>query len=93
MKAYYEQIADQIYPIYGVSCREEAEAFCSDKRYLVETKDDVYMNIETGSVDFESGWIADGVDIDDLTLVEYDADKGAWVEVTGPRPKERSDEQ
>jgi len=80
MNAYYTQDAEQIFPIYGVSSVEEAVAFASPGSRVVETTDAVYMNAATGSVDFESNWEADGVDLDDLTLVTYSAEQEGWVE-------------
>jgi len=80
MNAYYTQSCDQITPIYGVSSMEEASAFVSpDQGRLIETSDEVYMNTATGSVDFESNWLAEGVDLDALTLVVYSAGQECWV--------------
>ena len=78
MNAYYIQKADQIFPIYGVSSMEEAKQYVdhADHKYIVETDEDVYMNPETGSVDFESGWEI----VFDLVKVEYGADSEQWVE-------------
>jgi hypothetical protein len=78
MNAYYIQKAEQIFPIYGVSSMEEAKQFVGevDHRYIVETDEEVYMNIPTGSVDFASGWD----DLDEVVQVKYDADLEQWVE-------------
>ena len=82
MNAYYTQIADCILPIYGVNSMAEAMKFipAEDHCRIVETDDDVYMNAQTGSVDFESNWAAEGVDLDDLTKVTFDAKSESWVE-------------
>ena len=79
MNAYYIQKAEQIFPIYGVNSLEEAKQFVdeADHRYIVETGEEVYMNIPTGSVDFESGWD----DLDEVVQVKYDADLEQWIEV------------
>lgn len=81
MNAYYTQIADQIFPIYGVNSMAEAMKFipAEDHSRIVETADDVYMNAATGSVDFESNWTAEGVDLDDLTKVTFDAESESWI--------------
>lgn len=78
MNAYYIQKAEQIFPIYGVNSLEEAKQFVDevDHRYIVETDEEVYMNIQTGSVDFESGWD----DLDEVVQVKYDADLEQWIE-------------
>lgn len=79
MNAYYIQKAEQIFPIYGVNSLEEAKQFVdeADHRYIVEADEEIYMNIPTGSVDFESGWD----DLDEVVQVKYDADLEQWVEV------------
>jgi hypothetical protein len=77
MKAFYNQLADKIYPIYGVSTLAEAQQYAPAGR-IIETEEKVYMNIATGSVDFSSGW-ADA-DIADNSVVEvsFNADSEAW---------------
>lgn len=78
MNAYYIQKAEQIFPIYGVHSLEAAKRLVdeADHRYIVEADEEVYMNLQTGSVDFESGWD----DLDEVVRVRYDADLEQWVE-------------
>jgi hypothetical protein len=73
-KAYYTQSADKIYPIYGVSSKDEAEQ-CADGKRVIETAEAVYMNLETGSVGFESDWD----NLEEVSEVWFDADVGAWT--------------
>jgi hypothetical protein len=80
MNAYYTQSAQQIFPIFGVSSIDEAEKFAGGKT-VIETSEDVYMNIHTGSVDFSSNWESEGVDLDELTKVKFDVKFESWVEV------------
>ncbi len=77
MNAYYLQLAEQIFPIFGVSSVEEAKSFVDEKDHgrIVETSEDVYMNLSTGSVDFESGWDS----LDEVVKVTFDADSESWV--------------
>lgn len=81
-KAYYTQQANEIFPIYGVSSIEEARQFVSEGDWstIVETAEDVYMNIETGSVDFESGWDDQDIESGSVVKVEYSVDQEAWFE-------------
>jgi hypothetical protein len=78
MNAYYLQQADKIFPIYGVNSLEEAKQYVdpSDHNRIVETKEDVYMNLATGSVDFASGWD----DLEAVVKVEFDTDSESWIE-------------
>ena len=78
MSAFYTQQADQILPIFGVSSIEEARDYVieSDHRRIVETNEAVYMHVDTGSVDFASGWNC----LEGLVEVEYCAVEEAWVE-------------
>ena len=73
--AFYNQIADKIFPIFGVASIEEAKEFCKDGT-VIETNEDIYMNIATGSVDFASGWD----DLDQVTKVKFDINEETWVE-------------
>jgi hypothetical protein len=77
MKAFYSQQADKLYPIYGVSTFAEAQRYAI-KASIIETDEKVFMNICTGSVDFESGW--HDADIDDGSLVEviFNSDSEQW---------------
>jgi len=79
MKAYYYQIAGILSPIYGVNSFEEAARFCNkdEPNYIVESSEKVYMNTETGSVDFASGW----EDLSQVVEVTYSAELEYWVEV------------
>ena len=81
-KAYYIQKAQNIFPIYGVCDMEEAKRYIpsEDHGRIVETSDDVYMNIQTGSVDFESNWVSEGADLGELTEVEFNDDQERWIE-------------
>jgi len=78
MTAFYTQKADQILPIFGVSSIEEACDYVpeSDRARIVASDEAVYMNVDTGSVDFASGWGG----LDGLVEVEYCAVKETWVE-------------
>ena len=90
MNACYIKKAEEIFPIFGVSSIDEAKEFVAeeDHRYIVETSEDVYMNIETGSVDFESGWdyenedgdTVNAVDLDEVVKVRFDTESESWVE-------------
>lgn len=79
MKAFYLQKADQIFPIFGVDSMDQAKRFTLDEdhKYIVETSEDVYMNIHTGSVGFESDWD----NLDEVVKVEYriEAFTEGWV--------------
>lgn len=78
MKAYYTQAADQIFPIFGVNSLEEAKQYVdpADHGRIIETEEDVYMNLATGSVGFEGDW----EDLSEVVKVRYSADQEAWVE-------------
>lgn len=78
MNAYYTQIANEIFPIYGVSSIEEAKRYIPENQhqYIVETDEDVYMNPETGSVGFESDWD----DLEEVVKVEFNSDSESWEE-------------
>ena len=78
MNAYYIQAAEKITPIFGVSSIEEAKAFVdhTEHRYIVETSEDVYMNLATGSVGFESEWD----DLSEVVKVDFSADEERWIE-------------
>lgn len=78
MNAYYVQKAGEIFPIYGVNSIEEASQYVApeDHGRIVETSENVYMNIATGSVDFESGWD----DMDEVVEVKYSAEEERWIE-------------
>lgn len=82
MKAYYVQKAEKIFPIFGVTSKEEAMDFCSanDRSRVVETNEDIYMNPATGSVDFASGWDEAAIERGDVVPVRYDCDLECWVE-------------
>jgi hypothetical protein len=43
---------------------------------LIETTEDVYMNIETGSVDVEGGWD----DLSEVVKVIFDPESEYWIE-------------
>jgi len=76
MNAFYIQKADQIFPIFGVSSIEEARDYVneSDHSRIVETDEAVYMNPNTGSVDFVSGWDS----LDGLGEVEFCSATQSW---------------
>lgn len=78
MKAYYLQKAEEIFPIFGVNSAEEAKLYVAEEDHgrIVGTDEDVYMNVETGSVDFESGWD----NLDEVVKVKYDTKIETWVE-------------
>ena len=82
MKAYYLQKADMIWPIYGVNSISAAREHVAEADWnrIVETTDAVHLNPATGSVDFESNWLAEGADLDGLVEVEFDAEAESWVE-------------
>jgi hypothetical protein len=81
-KAYYIQKAQNISPIYGVSSIDEANRFvpAEDHHRIVSTSDDIYMDVSTGSVDFESNWESEGNSMENLVRVEFDADTECWKE-------------
>ena len=79
MNAYYTQVADQIFPIFGANSIEEAEEVSGSAK-VIETSDSVLMNLHTGSVDFSSNWKLDGVDLIDLVEVTYDITEERWLE-------------
>ena len=79
MNAYYIQVADQIFPIFGANSIEEAEEVSGSAK-VIETSDSVLMNLHTGSVDFSSNWKLDGVDLIDLVEVTYDITEERWLE-------------
>ena len=74
--------SDSITPIYGVNSLEEAKQFVlpEDHGRIVETAERVYMNPQTGSVDFASGW--DEIDIINRLVIEvdYSAKEECWLE-------------
>lgn len=84
MNAYYVQKADQLSPIFGVSSFEEAKDFVdpSDHGRIIGSCEPVYMHINTGSVDFASGWANLEADIDagHLVEVQYSVDSESWQE-------------
>ena len=79
MNAYYTQAANQIFPIFGVNSIEEAKEFAGGKE-VIETSDSVFMNRHTGSVDFSSNWESEGVDLNDLVEVIFDANEESWID-------------
>ena len=78
MNAYYIQVADQIFPIFGANSIEEAEEFSGGAK-VIETSDLVLMNPQTGTVDFSSNWTLEGVDLSDLVEVTYDITEESWI--------------
>ena len=81
MNAYYEQSANEIFPIFGVSSLDEAQQFASGNGRLVETDEAVYMNVATGSVDFASGWDEKDIESGAVVEVRFDVSEESWVEV------------
>ena len=82
MNAYYTQSANQIFPIFGVNSIEEAKEFAG-MLPVIETSDSVFMNPNTGSVDFYSNWKSEAVDLNDLNdLIEvvFDFNENCWIE-------------
>ena len=79
MNAYYIQVADQIFPIFGANSIEEAEEVSGSEK-VIETSDLVLMNPQTGTVDFSSNWTLEGVDLSDLVEVTYDITKESWIQ-------------
>jgi len=73
-KAYYTQLADKIYPIYGVSSKEEAEKYSGGKQ-VIETNEAVYMNTATGSIGFASDWD----DLSEVVEVLFDDNLECWA--------------
>lgn len=76
--SYYTQQAQNIFPIFGVSSLEEAKEFVPTEKHstIIETSENVFMNISTGSVGFESDWD----DLSEVVKVKFDADEECWVE-------------
>ena len=79
MNAYYTQVANQIFPIFGVNSIEEAEEVSGSAK-VIETSDSVLMNPQTGSVDFSSNWKFEGADLSELVEVTYDITLESWIE-------------
>ena len=79
MNAYYTQVADQIFPIFGVNSIEEAEEVSGSVK-VIETSDSVLMNSLTGRVDFSSNWKSEVVDLSDFVEVTYDITEERWIE-------------
>jgi hypothetical protein len=75
MNAFYLQSADQIFPVYGVSSIDEAKKYAGEFDKVIQTAEKVYMNISTGSVDFESGWD----DLTEVVEVTYCPKTEGWV--------------
>ena len=78
MNAYYTQVADQIFPIFGVNSIEEAEEVSGSVK-VIETSDSVLMNSLTGRVDFSSNWKSEVVDLSDFVEVTYDITEECWI--------------
>jgi hypothetical protein len=78
MNSYYLQTANEIFPIFGVSSVDEAENYVdpADHAFIVETEQEVYMNLSTGSVDFAAGWD----NLEEVVKVRYDSEAEQWVE-------------
>lgn len=72
--AYYTQQADQIFPIFGVSSIDEAKQYTDLP--VIQTAEEVYMNLATGSVGFESDWD----DLSEVVQVLYDTSAERWIE-------------
>ena len=72
---YYTQEADRLFPLYGVSDMEEAQSFAPGQT-IIYTAEDVYMNVATGSVDFEGGWD----DLSEVVKVIFDPESEYWIE-------------
>lgn len=85
--AFYVKKADQIYPLFGVNSTEEAKQFVipEDHRRIVESDERIFMNLQTGSVDFESNWRSELGRCDDLVQVTYSPIEESWLEVEEPR--------
>ena len=85
MISYYLQEDDKLMPIFGVSSMDEAESFvdCHKRGNVVESVEPVFMSVDTGSVDFESGWLSYNESIEGGELVEvvYDVNEEGWVQV------------
>ena len=79
MNAYYIQVADQIFPIFGANSIEEAEEVSGSEK-VIETSDLVLMNPQTGTVDFSSNWTLEGVDLSDFVEVTYDITNERWIQ-------------
>ena len=79
MNAYYTQVANQIFPIFGVNSIEEAEEVSGSAK-VIETSDSVLMNLHSGRVDFSLNWKSNGVDLSELVEVTYDITEERWIE-------------
>ena len=81
MNAFYTQKADQIFPLFGVSSMEEARDYVDkvDHSSIIENDEPVYMNPNTGSVDFASGWDEAG-GIVEVVEVEFCSENECWIE-------------
>ena len=85
MKSYYLQEAGQITPIFGVDSIEEARLFVDPAKHhlIVATHEPVFMEIHTGSVDFESGWLSynESIESGELVEVAYSTTEETWVKI------------
>ena len=79
MNAYYTQIADQIFSIFGANSIKEAEEVSGSAK-VIETSDSVLMNSHTRRVDFSSNWKLEGADLSELVEVTYDITEERWIE-------------
>ena len=77
MKSFYNQQSERLYPIYGVSTLAEALEYAPDG-LIIESDEKVYMNIETGSVDFTSGWEDADIENGSVVEVEFNAEYEQW---------------
>lgn len=79
MNAYYVQYPGELFPIYGANSVEEAKQYIPPEDYdhIAVSIDDVYMNVATGSVDFESGWD----DLSEVIPVYWNTDSESWEDI------------
>lgn len=78
MKAYYYQPPGELWPIFGANSLDDARFFFDPDHwsYIVTSSNDVYVNPNTGSVDFSDNWDS----LDGLIKVIFDVDSEQWID-------------
>lgn len=71
----YIQLAQSLTPAYGATMEQAKRIYQEGLHpHLVESDEDVYMNPNTGSVDFESNW----ENLEGLVKVGFSTGTMAW---------------
>jgi hypothetical protein len=74
MTKFYVQMADNIVPLVTATSLDHAKKLEDNHKLIVETDEDVYLNIRTGSVGFASDWD----NLDEVVKATYDRDSETW---------------